>query len=194
MVRTDELIIDTFWELLDEKPYSKITVRDIVERCHINRNTFYYHFEGIPSLLMETMTEWGDKVIAENGTPDKSLDLILTFAQGFESRKRALRHIYQSVERDNFETQLIRMADKLVTEYFDRVTKVIDIPEDRLLYFIRLYKACFVGLILDWFECGQKYDLVDSCRQIWKEFHLIDPVEYMMMKKNEKAVTGDGSL
>ena len=41
---TKEIIAKTFTELLDEKPMSKITVKDIVERCGVNRNTFYYHF------------------------------------------------------------------------------------------------------------------------------------------------------
>ena len=41
---TKEIIARTFTELLDEKPMSKITVKDIVERCGVNRNTFYYHF------------------------------------------------------------------------------------------------------------------------------------------------------
>lgn len=37
---TKEIIAKTFTELLDEKPMSKITVKDIVERCGVNRNTF----------------------------------------------------------------------------------------------------------------------------------------------------------
>lgn len=51
MNRNKQAIIDAFWELLEEKPLSKITVKDIVERCQINRNTFYYHFRDIPLLL-----------------------------------------------------------------------------------------------------------------------------------------------
>ncbi len=26
-------------------------MKDIVEECHITRQTFYYHFEGIPEML-----------------------------------------------------------------------------------------------------------------------------------------------
>ena len=37
MKRTKELLTDTFWELLEEKAYSKITVNDIVSRCDVNR-------------------------------------------------------------------------------------------------------------------------------------------------------------
>ena len=48
---TKEIIAKTFTELLDEKPMSKITVKDIVERCGVNRNTFYYHFKDIYDVL-----------------------------------------------------------------------------------------------------------------------------------------------
>ena len=41
---TKEIIARTFTELLEEKSMAKITVKDIVERCGVNRNTFYYHF------------------------------------------------------------------------------------------------------------------------------------------------------
>ena len=42
MKKTKEIIIDAFWQLLEEKNFNKITVQNIVERCALNRNTFYY--------------------------------------------------------------------------------------------------------------------------------------------------------
>ena len=37
--------------LLFEKKVKKLTVKDIVEECHITRQAFYYHFEDIPDLI-----------------------------------------------------------------------------------------------------------------------------------------------
>ena len=65
MKRTKELLTDTFWELLEEKAYSKITVNDIVSRCDVNRNTFYYHFQDIPSLMINSIEKWADGIIKE---------------------------------------------------------------------------------------------------------------------------------
>ena len=48
-------------KLLNEQPLSKISVRDIVEDCGINRNSFYYHFQDIPSLIEEIIKEEADK-------------------------------------------------------------------------------------------------------------------------------------
>ena len=67
MNRTKLAIVDTFWQLLEEKPYQKITVQDIVDRCRVNRNTFYYHFQDIPSLAEWSVETWADAVIKNRG-------------------------------------------------------------------------------------------------------------------------------
>ena len=38
-------------ELLQEKPLKKITIQDIVERGHMTRQSFYYHFQDIYEVL-----------------------------------------------------------------------------------------------------------------------------------------------
>ena len=48
---TRKIIMDSLMKLLDERPLSHISVKDIVEECGINRNTFYYHYQDIPALL-----------------------------------------------------------------------------------------------------------------------------------------------
>ena len=37
------LIVEDEESIAELDPMSKITVKDIVERCGVNRNTFYYH-------------------------------------------------------------------------------------------------------------------------------------------------------
>ena len=66
MNRTKKAIMDVFWQLLEEKSYSKITVQNIVERCQVNRNTFYYHFQDIPTPVECSIQEWTESVIAKN--------------------------------------------------------------------------------------------------------------------------------
>ncbi len=42
-----DAIKEAFMRLLNRKPLDKITVKEIVEECGINRNTFYYHYDDI---------------------------------------------------------------------------------------------------------------------------------------------------
>ena len=41
------VIAETFFAMVKEKGVDKITVKDLVENCHISRQTFYYHFQDI---------------------------------------------------------------------------------------------------------------------------------------------------
>lgn len=56
-VRYTRMVIEnTFLELLQEKPVSRITVAEICRRSHINRTTFYHHYMD-PLDLMERLEE-----------------------------------------------------------------------------------------------------------------------------------------
>ena len=63
---TKNLIFKTFVEILGEKPFDKITVRDIVERANVNRNTFYYYYSDIYELLEEMFTREFTEMVAEH--------------------------------------------------------------------------------------------------------------------------------
>ena len=50
---TRKAIMQSFLKLVDQRPINKVTIKDIVEDCGINRNTFYYHFSDIPALIAQ---------------------------------------------------------------------------------------------------------------------------------------------
>ena len=45
------LIADTFTQMLEKEDIDKITVTKLIEKCHISRQTFYYHFQDIMDVL-----------------------------------------------------------------------------------------------------------------------------------------------
>ena len=47
---TKKAIMASFVRLVNKTPLDKITVKDIVEDCGVNRNTFYYYFQDIYAL------------------------------------------------------------------------------------------------------------------------------------------------
>ena len=44
VIKTKEYIKNAFLELLKEKNYAKVSVKDIASLASINRNTFYLHY------------------------------------------------------------------------------------------------------------------------------------------------------
>lgn len=57
VIRTKELIRDALVELIDEKGFEAITVKDITTRAKINRGTFYAHYQDKFDLITKCEEE-----------------------------------------------------------------------------------------------------------------------------------------
>lgn len=170
MNRTKKAISDVFWQLLEEKPYNKITVQNIVERCQVNRNTFYYHFQDIPALVEYSIQEWTDEVIKNNGELGSPIGCITSIVQEFIRRKAAFIRLYRSSNKDMFMRYLNEISLHIVRYYMDSATQGMDIPQEDKEAFIRYYKCTFAGVVLDWLDAGASYDLSDFCEKICNSF------------------------
>ena len=83
---TRRALQQTLLTLLETMSLDKITVKGIVDTCGISRNTFYYHYEDIPSLLADTLeTEFAKT--AQSGDP---LSRLLTLVA---EHRRVFAHI-----------------------------------------------------------------------------------------------------
>ena len=57
VVKTIEGIKAAFEELICEKDYERITVKELCDRARINKKTFYHYYETLDALLAELQTE-----------------------------------------------------------------------------------------------------------------------------------------
>ncbi|MGN0531461.1 MAG: TetR family transcriptional regulator [Eubacterium sp.] len=51
--KTKKAIVNSYLDLINDDNYEKVSVTDLVEKCNISRQTFYYHFDR-----MEEMIAW----------------------------------------------------------------------------------------------------------------------------------------
>lgn len=166
MNRTKNAIIEAFWQLLEEKPYNKITVKDIVDSCQINRNTFYYHFHDIPELLENTIKHDADNIIRNHHNFGSPIDCLTVLTQHCITHQKAMLHIYRSVQREVFLNELDRICLYTVTQYINTITADLAISPDDKKLLIRFYKCAMVGILLDWLNEGMNYDLLASFSRI----------------------------
>lgn len=160
MNRTKTAIIDAFWQLLEERPYNKITVKDIVDLCQINRNTFYYHFHDIPELLENTLKRDADYMIQTYSKFGSPIECLTPIVQRSLKRKKAILHIYRSLQREVFLNHLEQIALYTITQYVNAVTSDLTLPSEDKTLLIRFYKCILVGILLDWLDAGMNYDLL----------------------------------
>ncbi len=156
----------TFIKLLNEKPLSQITVKDIVEECGVNRNSFYYHFQDIPALIEEIVTEAADQIIAKYPTID-SLETSLNVALEFAMKdRRAILHIYHSVNRDIFEQYLWKVCEYVVSAYADSIFADKPVGERDRKLIARFYKEECFGMVMGWMSGGMKDGIQDEISRL----------------------------
>lgn len=184
---TKTAIKTVFIQLLEEKPFNKITVKNIVDRCQINRNTFYYHFHSIPDLLENIVKEIADTIIKQYKSFDKPLDCILPFLEYCTEHKKALLNIYHSVQRDVFMESFERIEYYVANKYVNKVTENLPISNDDKKLLIRLYKCISVGILIDWLDDGMNYDLAEAFKRLSYLFSDSEKQAFLKsVKSNEK--------
>lgn len=165
---TKELIVQTVFELLNERPFSKITVKDIVERCGINRNTFYYHFRDITDVMEFAFKREMNRVMETRLEAEDILEGLIQIMDLLRENKRAILHIYRSMDRTVMQHELDAMCEYIVTNYGLRAMNYIDIrqlsEEDQRL--MKNFQKCILeGVLLDWLEHGMNEDLAAGVRR-----------------------------
>ena len=76
---TKLLMAEALKKLIKDRPFSKITVQDIVAECNINRNTFYYHFENNYDLLSFTYEQEVQNIVESFHKANASLPQVMDF-------------------------------------------------------------------------------------------------------------------
>lgn len=175
-IRTQEYIEETFGQMLNEQSLSRITVREIANRCGISRNCFYYHFDDIPTLLTKTVGDEVDKAIAaipENASTEEALHQLVTFAR---SRETAIMHIHFSDNRQVVEDCLLRTCRYLAEKYAKSspLISALSSEDARLIQSALSYEL--FGLCMDWLNHHMKYDIEKDFHRLRllleKNFHL----------------------
>lgn len=154
---TRKAIMDSCLRLLDERPVDKITVKDIVEDCGINRNTFYYHFEDLPSLINAIINEDAQKAVDDNISVNSLWECFESVINYAMKRRRVVMHLYHSANRFVYEQQLFVICEHAVTQYVDKVIGNLGgvrIAEEDRQIIIQSYTCECFGQIVNWLNDG----------------------------------------
>lgn len=113
VMRTRNLIRDALFTLLEQKPFSDISVQDIAERATINRATFYAHFQDKFALLEDLVRMQYRRYLAQHDPLAASDISSLLESISFTTFEQVRAHNKCKLDKE-FEPQLERaMQDEL---------------------------------------------------------------------------------
>ena len=152
---TKRALAKSLKKLLSKRGLDKITVKDIVEDCGVNRQTFYYHFADIYDLMEWTLDNELKKFLERYDKTDadwkEQLQQLFVF---FRFRGQQVLHAYDSQNRLYYEQfiyrQMLPAIHKLILTYEEAET----LAEGKAEFIEHVYTRMIVNFFLDWLDEG----------------------------------------
>lgn len=144
-------------QLMAERTLDKITIKEVVARCGVNRQTFYYHFRDIYHLLDWMFANEGQEFAKKYPDIQKADDgqtILRSLCTYLQENRSVMLNIYNSLGRELLDRYLCREIATLLTDSLQARSDRAGVTPEQLAFLINFYKHAFVGATLDWFQTG----------------------------------------
>ena len=181
---TKNLIYYTFIDLLNTKPFDKITVRDIVEACEINRNTFYYYYSDIYDLLEEIFTKKIKQMLDSHKEGNSWVASFMKVAYEAYEHKKMIYNICYSRSYEYLENYMYRACNQIIIDVVKHSAEGMDVPEEDIEFIASFYEYGFAGVISEWFKTGMREEPLQLATRLWL---VVDNMK-VALEKSEKRL------
>lgn len=142
--------------LLVQRHVKKLTVKDIVEECHITRQAFYYHFADIPELLRWMIEGYFQQVLGETlAQEDGEAGLRCFFVMAIN----AAPYVEHGM-KSNYGEELKRLLRQCFQHYFLLAARqkrfYPDCTAAQLEIIQRYHSQAILGLLEEWTEADTR--------------------------------------
>jgi probable dihydroxyacetone kinase regulator len=164
---TKRAIADSLKLLTKEKSFDKISVKDISEKCGINRQTFYYHFVDKFALL-----EWIYQTeLLDTALQDVSFDNWREkFTDTLESMRADKCFYINTINHteDYIQRFLVEQAGTFFIRAIDELDEKSKVRSDQRQFFSKFFAYGVCGTIIEWAESGMQAEPSYIVDNMWK--------------------------
>lgn len=139
--------------MLSKRTLDKITVKDIVDDCNLNRQTFYYHFHDTYDLLEWLYVDETKDIIDK--LHEKKYSFLLVYIL---ENKNIILNTYHSLDQDYAENKIKECVKPIIMEIIKSASE--SISEEDLNFVSDLYSYSLIGLLIDWLHSDLSEDYI----------------------------------
>ncbi len=147
-------LAESLKKIMMEKPFSKITVNDIVKDCGVNRKTFYYHFEDIYALLKWMLEREAVEVVKGFDLLMNAEDAVTFVIDYVNANRHILSCAYDSIGREEMRRFFYSDFINVVSTVIDRAgaDAGVRVDEDFKRFLADFYTEAIAGNLINMFN------------------------------------------
>ncbi|WP_099470149.1 TetR/AcrR family transcriptional regulator C-terminal domain-containing protein [Konateibacter massiliensis] len=151
-LNTKKTLAASLKKQVSKKPFSKVTVSEIINDCGVNRKTFYYHFTDIYALLKWTLELEAIEVVKQFDLIAEYEEAVLFVMDYVEENTEFLQNIYYSVGRDELKRFFCADFIDIVRSFIEQSEKTqkLLIPDDFKIFLSQFYTEAIAGMLVEW--------------------------------------------
>ena len=145
-LRTKNAIRRSFIELLAERPFDKISVRDIADRSEVTRNTFYYYYTDIYALAEDVFESEIEKLSERVEGYESWQKAFLTATSFAAENKRMILHLHNSAHSDILARYYHKTILTTMLSYVRKEAEGLNVSESQIMALARFYTSALRAL------------------------------------------------
>ncbi len=155
---TKKALASSLKKIMETKPLGKISVREIIEDCGVNRKTFYYHFQDIYDLLKWIFEEEAIEIVRQYDLIMDYQDAIHFVLDYVEENKLICNCAFDSLGRDELKRFFQKDFFSVIGGIVDQLSEGMNIPEDYKAFLVNFYTEALASLLIDWVRNKENRD------------------------------------
>lgn len=165
---------EAFLDLLSQKDFAYITVKEICEKAGVNRSTFYLHYETVSDLLSESIEHINEQFLNYNpdsqrimsrlkDCPLNELYLITPkYLTPYLNYIKENRRLFKNAMENASTLRLEETYDKMFFHVFTPILERFQVPAQDRKYIMAFYIHGIIAIVKEWI----KQDCSDSMENI----------------------------
>ena len=154
---TKEALASALRQMMTVKPIDKVTVKDIVEICGVNRQTFYYHFDDVDDLLEWVFEQDSDRVFPKEVVYDRWMEDMMGYFDYLESNSAFTLNVYNSNSRLYMLRYLRSRMESCIRSFAEIASEGKNIDRQDFEFVVEFYANCAIGFISQWMDMGMQF-------------------------------------
>ncbi len=163
---TKEALAAALKQMMKIKPIDRITVKDLVELCGVNRQTFYYHFDDVYDLLEWVFEEDANRVLPQKVVFERWQEDVLCFMRYLQENASFALNVYNSNSRVYMLRYLEEKMAACIRSFAVIVSEGMNIDRQDFEFVVQFYAKCAIGFIAQWLDLGMVFPMEISDERI----------------------------
>ena len=154
---TKEALGAALKKMMAVKPIDKITVKDLVEICGVNRQTFYYHFDDVDDLLEWVFEQDSDRVFPREVVYSRWMEDMMGYFDYLETNSAFTLNVYNSNSRLYMLRYLKGRMEACIRSFAEIASEGKNIDRQDFEFVVEFYANCAIGFISQCMDMGMQF-------------------------------------